>query len=192
VTWRTSRACALRFVAHLAVLDHSSPARPLCSCPPGPRPACPVAASPWVTSPRLGSPCLDSGHLVSGHLASPRVTSQGVSYADNQASWWHKQLEGTVDIDCGPRSDWFHGGLQFQTIHHLYPRLPRFALRAVSREVDVACAQSGLVYNKTANFATANRLVLDTLVKTAHASKSAALADGPGAPLLWDAFNARG
>ena len=43
--------------------------------------------------------------------------------------WVEMQLSGTMDIDCPRWLDWFHGGLQFQTEHHLVPRMPRHKLR---------------------------------------------------------------
>ena len=49
--------------------------------------------------------------------------------------WVEMQLNGTMDIDCPPWMDWFHGGLQFQTEHHLVPRMPRHKLRAFREDV---------------------------------------------------------
>ncbi|KAL7002437.1 Delta 8 Fatty Acid Desaturase [Sarracenia purpurea var. burkii] len=52
----------------------------------------------------------------------------GAPKGDN---WFEKQTSGTIDISCSPWMDWFHGGLQFQLEHHLFPRLPRSQLRKV-------------------------------------------------------------
>ena len=41
------------------------------------------------------------------------------------------QLKGSLDVDCPPWMDWFHGGLQFQVEHHLWPKIPRHNLRTV-------------------------------------------------------------
>ncbi|GAA5853237.1 hypothetical protein JCM8547_000252 [Rhodosporidiobolus lusitaniae] len=41
-----------------------------------------------------------------------------------------------MDISCPPYLDFLHGGLNFQTPHHLFPRLPRFRFRAVSKLVE--------------------------------------------------------
>jgi len=49
--------------------------------------------------------------------------------------WVDMQLSGTMDIDCSPWMDWFHGGLQFQTEHHLVPRMPRHKLRRFREDV---------------------------------------------------------
>lgn len=45
--------------------------------------------------------------------------------------WVRSQLATTMDVDCYPWLDWFHGGLQFQVVHHLFCRLPRHNLRYV-------------------------------------------------------------
>mmetsp|Transcript_3079 Transcript_3079/g.8107 ORF Transcript_3079/g.8107 Transcript_3079/m.8107 type:complete len:121 (-) Transcript_3079:271-633(-) len=119
------------------------------------------------------------------------ATYEGAHYRSNEESWWHKQLAGTIDVVCPPWMDWFHGGLQYQTVHHLYPRLPRYALRPTSAEVAATADKCGLTYHR-APFGAANLLVLSTLRKTAHACRSAAPAASPGAPLVWDALNARG
>ena len=41
------------------------------------------------------------------------------------------QLRTTIDVDCSEAMDWFHGGLQFQVEHHIFPILPRHNLRLV-------------------------------------------------------------
>eukprot|EP00919_Chromeraceae_sp_WS-2016_P021433 GHVR01050600.1.p1 GENE.GHVR01050600.1~~GHVR01050600.1.p1 ORF type:complete len:246 (+),score=-10.23 GHVR01050600.1:3713-4450(+) len=52
-------------------------------------------------------------------------TFKGIS-SDN---WVVHQMLTTMNVDCPKWMDWFHGGLQFQIEHHLFPRLPRFNLR---------------------------------------------------------------
>ncbi|GAA6010551.1 hypothetical protein JCM10207_001361 [Rhodosporidiobolus poonsookiae] len=48
----------------------------------------------------------------------------------------HRQLRTTMDIASPAYLDFLHGGLNFQTPHHLFPRLPRFRFRAVARLVE--------------------------------------------------------
>ena len=45
-----------------------------------------------------------------------------------------QQMRTSMDVNCDQWFDWVHGGLQFQVIHHLFPRLPRHNLRKV-REI---------------------------------------------------------
>lgn len=77
-----------------------------------------------------------------------------------------QQLRTSLDVDCHPWLDWFHGGLQFQTTHHLYPLLPRHRLREAMDIVEKLCEKHGLKYNKL-RFFNANALILKTLKNTA-------------------------
>ncbi len=58
-----------------------------------------------------------------------------LSFLYQSHKWVTMQLAGTMDIDCSKYMDWFHGGLQFQTEHHLVPRMPRHKLRKFREEV---------------------------------------------------------
>eukprot|EP00195_Chlamydomonas_chlamydogama_P013126 CAMPEP_0202904742 /NCGR_PEP_ID=MMETSP1392-20130828/30911_1 /ASSEMBLY_ACC=CAM_ASM_000868 /TAXON_ID=225041 /ORGANISM="Chlamydomonas chlamydogama, Strain SAG 11-48b" /LENGTH=430 /DNA_ID=CAMNT_0049592531 /DNA_START=222 /DNA_END=1514 /DNA_ORIENTATION=- len=61
--------------------------------------------------------------------------------------WMATQLSGTMNWSCPTWLDWFHGGLQFQIEHHLFPRLPRHHLRKVSEMVRPLCQELGLRYH---------------------------------------------
>jgi delta8-fatty-acid desaturase len=41
----------------------------------------------------------------------------------------HRQLRTTMDVLCPQCLDFIHGGLQFQAVHHLLPRVQRHNLR---------------------------------------------------------------
>ncbi|KIL85171.1 fatty acid desaturase [Fusarium avenaceum] len=60
--------------------------------------------------------------------------------------WAMQQLRTTMDVDCPAWLDWMHGGLQFQTIHHLFPTMPRHNLRKASEEVRVWSKETGVKY----------------------------------------------
>ena len=51
-----------------------------------------------------------------------------------------------MDVDCPEWLDFFHGGLQFQAIHHLYPRIPRHNLRKTQKLVQQFCIEAGIPY----------------------------------------------
>ncbi|ORX61391.1 fatty acid/sphingolipid desaturase [Hesseltinella vesiculosa] len=70
-----------------------------------------------------------------------------------------KMLRTTMDVDCPEWLDWVHGGLQFQAVHHLYPRLPRHNLRQCVPLVRQFCRETGLHYYMY-TFATGNGVVL--------------------------------
>ncbi|KAF1963638.1 fatty acid/sphingolipid desaturase [Byssothecium circinans] len=61
-------------------------------------------------------------------------------------SFPQKMLRTTMDVDCPPWLDFFHGGLQFQAIHHLYPRVPRHNLRRTQKLVQDFCNEVDIPY----------------------------------------------
>jgi delta8-fatty-acid desaturase len=61
-------------------------------------------------------------------------------------SFPQKMLRTTMDIDCPTWLDLFHGGLQFQAIHHMYPRIPRHNLRRTQKLVQEFCDEVGIPY----------------------------------------------
>lgn len=93
------------------------------------------------------------------------------------------QLVTTTNIDCSPFMDFFHGGLQFQVEHHLFPHLTRSWLRYVQGEVKQICKKHDLPYY-TRSFFGAN---WDVLKKLKAISVEARLAD-----IFWDGFNMNG
>jgi len=72
------------------------------------------------------------------------------------------QLMTTMDVDCHPMLDFFHGGLQFQVEHHLFPHISRSWLRYAQTQVQQLCKMHNLPFlNKTfyeANYDVVRRL----------------------------------
>ncbi|KAK1975133.1 fatty acid desaturase-domain-containing protein [Colletotrichum cereale] len=77
-------------------------------------------------------------------------------------SFPQRQLRTTMDIDCPAWFDWFHGGLQFQAVHHLFPRMPRHNLRKGQVLVREFCKDTGIPYS-ILGFTDGNRKVLSRL-----------------------------
>ncbi|XP_060209563.1 acyl-lipid (9-3)-desaturase-like [Lycium barbarum] len=100
--------------------------------------------------------------------------------------WIEKQIGGSLDISCPSWMDWFHGGLQFQIEHHLFPRLPRCQLRKVSPFVKDLCNKHGLPYN-CASFLNANALTINTLRVAALQARD--LTKPVRNNLVWEAVN---
>lgn len=69
------------------------------------------------------------------------------------------QLATTTDIACPPCLQWVHGGLDMQTTHHLFPRLPRDALARARPLVRAFCDAHGLTYHSVGWCAANARLV---------------------------------
>ena len=85
--------------------------------------------------------------------------------------WVEMQLSGTMDIDCPRWLDWFHGGLQFQTEHHLVPRMPRHKLRRFREEVVKPFLKEHGLQHDQPSFWEANLEVWRTLKASAKAAK---------------------
>lgn len=61
-------------------------------------------------------------------------------------SFAQKMLRTTMDVDCPTWLDFFHGGLQFQAIHHLFPRMPRHNFRSAQSAVIEFCKDIDVQY----------------------------------------------
>ncbi|KAL3480179.1 fatty acid desaturase-domain-containing protein [Aspergillus californicus] len=97
----------------------------------------------------------------------------GMSTADlgPHESFPQKMLRTTMDVECPEWLDFFHGGLQFQAIHHLYPRIPRHNLRATQKLVQAFCVDVGIPY-ALYGFVDGNKQVVGAL---AEVSRQAAI-----------------
>ncbi|MCJ1253924.1 hypothetical protein MMC24_001738 [Lignoscripta atroalba] len=81
-------------------------------------------------------------------------------------SFPQRQLRTTMDVDCPPWLDFIHGGLQFQAVHHLFPRVPRHNLRRLQVLVRQFCEETGIEY-KILGFVDGNKEVLGRLGEVA-------------------------
>ena len=77
-------------------------------------------------------------------------------------SFPQKMLRTTMDVDCPPWLDFVHGGLQFQAIHHLYPRIPRHNLRRTQTLVREYCDDVKIPY-AIYGFVDGNKTVISRL-----------------------------
>jgi fatty acid desaturase len=116
------------------------------------------------------------------HFSMP--VHRGVTYDDDKNGFVRTQLDGTLNIDSNLFTDWFHGGLQFQIEHHLFPRIPRHNLRAVKKYVMEFCKRHNLPY-RSVSFIEANRMTISTLQKTAMESRGFS-------QIIWDGVNVVG
>ena len=76
-------------------------------------------------------------HLSTVQLTPPEERALGLFKA---------QLAATRNISSCWYSHWFHGGLEMQIEHHLFPQLPRHELRAVAPRVRALAAKHGVAY----------------------------------------------
>lgn len=77
-------------------------------------------------------------------------------------SFPQRMLRTTMDVDCPTWLDFFHGGLQFQAVHHLFPRMPRHNLRTAQKFVMEFCEEVGIPYT-IYDFAEGNGKVIGRL-----------------------------
>ncbi|KAF9885028.1 hypothetical protein FE257_000759 [Aspergillus nanangensis] len=81
-----------------------------------------------------------------------------------------RMLRTTMDVDCPTWLDFFHGGLQFQAIHHLYPRIPRHNLRRTQQFVKEFCQDVNIPY-AVLTFYDGNKQVLGRLADIAKQAR---------------------
>lgn len=96
--------------------------------------------------------------------------SMSTSELGPSESFPQKMLRTTMDIDCPRWLDFFHGGLQFQAIHHLYPRMPRHNLRRAQKLVQEFCAEVGIPY-ALYGFVDGSRSVIGRLEEVSRQAK---------------------
>lgn len=65
------------------------------------------------------------------HFAMDTLTKDDKPELENE-SFAERALRTTMDVDCPSWMDGLHGGLQYQAIHHIFPRLPRHHLRKLT------------------------------------------------------------
>ena len=85
-------------------------------------------------------------------------------------SFPQKMLRTTMDVDCPPYLDFLHGGLQFQAVHHLFPRVPRHRLREVQPLVREFCESVGVKYI-ILGFVDGNKEVISRLEEVAKQAR---------------------
>jgi len=86
-------------------------------------------------------------------------------------SFPQRQVRTTMDVDCPEWLDFFHGGLQFQAVHHLFPRVPRHNLRKGQVLVREFCEKTQLKY-QCYGFVQGNKVVLGRLDEIAKQVKT--------------------
>lgn len=64
-------------------------------------------------------------------------------------SWLERQVLTARTLPTGLLGDFFHGGLNYQIEHHLFPGMPRAALRRAHPIVRDFCRERGIAYTET-------------------------------------------
>lgn len=119
------------------------------------------------------------------HFSQPIFDSPETEGVDKYGGdFYSRNIISSLDVDCPTYLDWFHGGLQFQTLHHLYPRLGREHLRKTEPLIASLCKKHALPYARK-SFLDCNREVIETL-------KHAAVHSRTWSPLIYESMCAEG
>mmetsp|Transcript_24209 Transcript_24209/g.50293 ORF Transcript_24209/g.50293 Transcript_24209/m.50293 type:complete len:899 (-) Transcript_24209:863-3559(-) len=65
---------------------------------------------------------------------------------EDAAGFFKHQCEVSRNIEVAWYENWFHGGLEYQIEHHLFPQLPRHQLHVVKPMVENLCKEHGVIY----------------------------------------------
>lgn len=75
-----------------------------------------------------------------GHYPAPMTTKDEM----HDAGFLAHQAKTTVNVSCSRWTHWFHGGLEYQIEHHLFPLLPRHRLGLAAEGTKRLLASRGL------------------------------------------------
>jgi fatty acid desaturase/predicted heme/steroid binding protein len=84
--------------------------------------------------------------------------------------FFSRNIKSSLDVNCSKYVDWFHGGLQFQTEHHCFPRIRRNYLREAQPYIKAACLANNLPWNEM-SFVDCNKDVIKCLKDAAVKAK---------------------
>ncbi|KAJ3194111.1 hypothetical protein HK101_003447 [Irineochytrium annulatum] len=115
---------------------------------------------------RLGSWQLVVAHIMVSHMATMILHVQitlshfGMDTSVQEGETYAEMaLRTSMDVECPTWMDWFHGGLQFQVEHHLFPRVPRHNLRLIKPLVQEFARENGLEFHSF-TFTEGNKFVI--------------------------------
>jgi len=118
--------------------------------------------------------------------------SMDTFHGHHTEDWIRHQMATTMNVSCPTWMDWFHGGLQFQLEHHLFPRLPRHNLRVARGQVLLLAEKYHLNYVED-DFINANIRTLTIMKKTALEARKLKKGNaGFYESALFDGLNAQG
>ena len=80
--------------------------------------------------------------LLLSHLATDTFTEA----EEDEIGFFRFQLGTSRNINVMKYEHWFHGGLEYQIEHHLFPQLPRHQLHIVKNMVMKICQENNIVY----------------------------------------------
>lgn len=124
---------------------------------------------------------LDITKLSNGNDNIDKVLVNNIKYGGD---FYTRNILASLDVSCPRSLDWFHGGLQFQTLHHIYPRIGREHLRTIEPVIASLCKKHGLPYTRM-TFWECNLEVVRVLREAASEARK-------WSPLIYEAMCAHG
>ena len=100
--------------------------------------------------------------LLLSHLATTTFTAA----EEEKIGFFSFQLGTSRNIEVYTYEHWFHGGLEYQIEHHLFPQLPRHQLDVVKPMVEQICREHNIEY-RSIGFMAAMHDVLSDLKRLA-------------------------
>jgi len=111
-------------------------------------------------------------------------TSEKEGHEKYGGDFFTRNILSSLDVDCPSYLDWFHGGLQFQTLHHCYPRIGRQHLRKTEPLIKSLCKKHSLPYTAK-SFLECNMEVYETLKNTGNQART-------WSPMIYESMCAQG
>ena len=78
--------------------------------------------------------------IILAHVAMPTDP-----FTDQEEFALH-QIRTSLDIKCSPWFDWFYGGLNYQVVHHIWPRMARPHYRRAGEMLRKFCKEHDVPY----------------------------------------------
>ena len=107
----------------------------------------------WFLSPLIAASFLAVQLAVFGFYMgcsfAPNHKGMEILPKDLKVDFFQRQVLTSRNISGSPFKDLLFGGLNYQIEHHLFPAMPRVALREVAPMVKKFCAEKGVRYSET-------------------------------------------
>jgi fatty acid desaturase len=87
--------------------------------------------------------------LYMGCSFAPNHKGMPILAGDAQVDYLRRQVLTSRNVRGGLLADWLLGGLNYQIEHHLFPNMPRSALRHAQPLVRAFCLQNDIAYTET-------------------------------------------
>ena len=90
--------------------------------------------------------------LYIGSVFAPNHKGMPIQMPDEEWDWLTRQVVTSRNIRSSYLTDFLYGGLNYQIEHHLFPAMPRRALRRARPITIEYCQEIGLPYHETGVF----------------------------------------